>query len=63
MERIYNSNRAGVDPAAISYEKAALNAERSVKEAEELSCSLQLKNLLLTNLRLLKLNDLRSIIF
>ncbi|MXN90659.1 hypothetical protein GR160_05425 [Flavobacterium sp. Sd200] len=47
---------------AMSYEKAAANFENEVKEEQELSCSLQLKNLLMTNLKLLKLNEISAIL-
>jgi hypothetical protein len=33
-----------------------------VNKAEEASCSLQLKNLLLTNLKLLKLNEITNVL-
>lgn len=33
-----------------------------VNKAEEASCSLQLKNMLLTNLKLLKLNEITNIL-
>jgi len=46
---------------AILYTGAA-EFEKETKQAEELSCSLQLKNLLLTNLRLLKLNEITAIL-
>lgn len=39
-----------------SYEAAAKETDKT----EELSCNQQLKNLLITNLRLLKLNDIST---
>lgn len=64
MERIITTNRTGIDPAAISYEKAASEIEKNdVNTVEEVCCTQQLKNLIKTNLKLLNLNDIRSIIF
>lgn len=64
MERIITTNRAGADPAAISYEKAANEIEKNnVNEVGEVCCGQLLKNLIKTNLKLLNLNDIRSIIF
>jgi hypothetical protein len=64
MERIITTNRTGADPAAISYEKAASEIEKNdVNEVGEVCCGLLLKNLIKTNLKLINLNDIRSIIF
>nr|WP_322626334.1 hypothetical protein [uncultured Flavobacterium sp.] len=63
MERIITTRRAGTDPAAISYEKAIHDVDKNDVVTEEASCALQLKNLIKTNLKLLNLNDIRSIIF
>lgn len=62
MERIITTNGKGQDARAISYGMAAAEFEKNVKEVEEVSCSLQLKNLLKTNLKLLKLNEISSIL-
>ncbi|MFP9098595.1 hypothetical protein ACLI09_06030 [Flavobacterium sp. RHBU_24] len=62
MERIMNTNIRKNDSATISFMVAAAEIDKSVKGAEEVSCSLQLKNLLKTNVKLLKLNEISSII-
>ena len=49
--------------SALSYEVAAADILKESKEVnEESSCSLQLKNLLKTNLKLLKLNEIKSLL-
>jgi hypothetical protein len=62
MERIITTNNRGADARAISFEMAAAESEKEVKQTEEVSCSLQLKNLLKTNLKLLKLNEISSML-
>lgn len=62
MERIITSGQKGSDAGAISYQMAAADQEKNTKQVEEISCSLQLKNLLKTNLKLLKLNEISSIL-
>lgn len=47
---------------AASYKDAVAEFEKEVKE-EELSCSLLLRNLLKTNLRLTKLNEISTVLF
>lgn len=47
---------------ALSYTDAASQFENESREPQELSCSLLLKNLLLTNLKLLKLNEISAVI-
>lgn len=48
---------------ALSYEVAAADILKESKEVnQESSCSLQLKNLLKTNLKLLKLNEIKSLL-
>lgn len=48
---------------ALSYEVAAAEILKESKEVnQESSCSLQLKNLLKTNLKLLKLNEIKSLL-
>jgi len=59
MERIITNGRSN-DAGAISFEKAATDFEQSIKKVEEVSCNLQLKNLLKTNLKLLRLNEISS---
>lgn len=63
MERIITTKRVGVDPAAISYEKAIHDVDKNDVVIEDVSCALQLRNMIKTNLKLLNLNDIRSIIF
>lgn len=62
MDYLINKAENGAALNAVSYEKAAAELETETKQTEELSCSLQLKNLLMTNLKLLKLNDISSIL-
>jgi hypothetical protein len=62
MERIITTHRTGNDAAAISFEQASAEFEKDVREVEAVSCKQQLKNLLKTNLKLLKLNDIGSIL-
>lgn len=63
MERITTNWQESINQAnAISYEKAATEFENETEKAEELSCSLLLKNLLKTNLRLSKLNELSAML-
>lgn len=57
MERILPTNRDAADAGAISFEKAVAEYEKEQNEVEETSCRLQLKNLIKTNIKLLKLND------
>ncbi|WP_294822037.1 hypothetical protein [uncultured Flavobacterium sp.] len=47
---------------SLSYEEAAAEFEKEARE-EDLSCSLLLKNLLKTNLRLTKLNEISMVLF
>ncbi len=62
MERIITTHRTRNDAAAISFEQASAEFEKDVREVEAVSCKQQLKNLLKTNLKLLKLNDIGSIL-
>jgi len=62
MERIMSTNSRKNDSATISFMVAAADFDKSVKGVEEVSCSLQLKNLLKTNVKLLKLNEISSIL-
>jgi hypothetical protein len=62
MERIV-AQQAGIEAInVVSYEEAAFALEQESEKAEELSCNQLLKNLLMTNLRLLKLNDISAIL-
>jgi hypothetical protein len=47
---------------ALSYEKAAAEFAEESEKVEELSCSLLLKNLLMNNLKLLKINEISTIL-
>jgi hypothetical protein len=62
MERTIATPENGNRLKAISYEQAAAEIEKEAKSTEVLSCSLQLKNLLKTNLKLLKLNEITSML-
>ena len=62
MEYSFNNQNKNEAKNALSYEKAAAEIENETKQTEELSCSLQLKNLLMTNLKLLKFNDISALL-
>ena len=47
---------------ALSYEVAAAEILKENNDTRELSCSLQLKNLLKTNVKLLMLNEIKSLL-
>lgn len=61
MERIITKQMGGVDAMKlVSYEEAAAQQEKETEKNEELSCNQLIKNLLKTNLGLLKLNDIST---
>lgn len=62
MDYLMKKTEEGPALNAASYEKASAELDNETKQTEELSCSLQLKNLLMTNLKLLKLNDISAIL-
>lgn len=65
MEHIATHQQTSTPIKAVYYEMAAAEFEKEakqVKEAEETSCSLLLKNLLKTNLKLIKLNEISGIL-
>jgi hypothetical protein len=63
MEHITTPGENGKLTNAIHYSMADLQKEaEEVLKAEETSCSLQLKNMLLTNLKLLKLNEFTNML-
>ena len=62
MEYSFNNQSKNEAKNALSYEKAVAEIENETKQTEELSCSLQLKNLLMTNLKLLKFNDISALL-
>jgi len=62
MEYSVNKTEKGEMINALSYEKAAAEIENETRQTEELSCSLLLKNLLMTNLKLLKFNEISAIL-
>jgi len=65
MQHIATTQENGDAINAIHYNMAAAefeNEAREVKDAEETSCSLLLKNLLLTNVKLLRLNEIGSLL-
>lgn len=62
MERIITQLGKVNELNALSYEQAAAELADETEKDEELSCSLLLKNLLMNNLKLLKLNEIRAIL-
>ncbi|MEE1899516.1 hypothetical protein V1389_14295 [Flavobacterium rakeshii] len=63
MERIIMTQSGGVGAMrTVSYEEAAAQQEKEAPVNEVLSCNLLLKNLIKTNLRLLKINDITAIL-
>jgi hypothetical protein len=65
MEHVITNRENGDALNAFRYEMATADFEKEaneVKEAEEGSCSLLIRNLLKTNLKLLKINEISSII-
>lgn len=62
MERVLQHD-ARLNTGAVPYEKAAAEFEQEMKKAEEVTCNQLLTNLLKTNLKLLKLNELSLILF
>ncbi len=62
MERLMHYETSANARDAVSFEKAAIELEKETKKEEELSCNQLLRNLLKTNLRLLKLNDISSVL-
>lgn len=63
MERIITNQPAGINAAnTVSFERASIEFETEAKRVEEVSCNQLIKNLLLTNLRLRKLNELSSML-
>ncbi len=62
MERTFTHDNSLNAHNDVAYENAVAEFEKEVHE-EELSCSLLLKNLLKTNLRLTKLNEISMVLF
>ena len=62
MEYSFNNQNKNEAKNALYYEKAVAEIDNETKQTEELSCSLQLKNLLMTNLKLLKFNDISALL-
>lgn len=62
MERIITHTGSVNEYNALSYEKAAAEFAAEREETEEVSCSLLIKNLLMNNLVLLKINEIRAIL-
>ena len=65
MEHVITTRENGTALNAFRYEMFAADLEkeaREVKEAEEASCCMMLKNLLKTNLKLTKLNEITNIL-
>lgn len=64
MEHVTTPRENGNLDNAFHYNVADFQKEAGeVNKAEEASCSLQLKNLLVTNLKLLKLNEITNVLF
>lgn len=64
MEHAITQEENGSLINAFNYNMADFEKEaKEVNKAEEASCSLQLKNLLFTNLKLLKLNEFTNMLF
>jgi hypothetical protein len=63
MERII-THQAGTINAVntASYEKAAAEFEKEAQKVDDLSCNQLIKNLLKTNLKLLKLNEISTML-
>lgn len=63
MERVIITQQGQLNAAnTASYSEAATEFENEARKVDELSCNQLLKNLLKTNLRLLKLNEISSIL-
>jgi hypothetical protein len=63
MERIITKQQGSTNAVnTVSFEKAAAEFEREVNKVDELSCNQLIKNLLKTNLRLRKLNELSTML-
>jgi hypothetical protein len=60
MERIIT--KGGETLNAITYEKASQAMEQVPDKVDELSCNQLIRNLLRTNLKLLKLNEISTIL-
>jgi hypothetical protein len=61
MERAITQDNSLNALNTVSYGNAVAEFEKE-SQSEELSCSLLIKNLLLTNLRLLKFNEISSVL-
>ena len=62
MERVLHHNNSLNANKVVSFEKAAAELDKETERAEVLSCNQLLKNLLKTNLKLIKLNELSSML-
>ncbi|WP_297332509.1 hypothetical protein [Flavobacterium sp.] len=62
MERLVNHESSANAVNAVLYERAAAQLEKETEKPEVLSCNQLVKNLLKTNLKLLKLNEISSIL-
>lgn len=62
MEHFINHSAAINANNAASYSEAAAQFKNEAEVPQELSCNQQIKNLLKTNLRLLKLNEINTIL-
>ncbi len=63
MERIITNQPGSMNAVnTVSFEKAARDFESETQKVEEISCNQLIKNLLRTNLRLRKLNELSTML-
>ncbi|QYJ67785.1 hypothetical protein [Flavobacterium litorale] len=62
MESIIYYERGVNASDAVSFEQAAIEFDKETKKNEELSCNQLLKNILKTNLSLLKLNHISNVL-
>lgn len=62
MERLVNHESSTNAVNAVFYESAAAQLEKEAEKPEVLSCNQLIKNLLKTNVKLLKLNEISSIL-
>lgn len=63
MESNNTKYAEGFDAIKMAYYEDAVSEEKEEQNEEELSCNQLLKNLIKTNLRLLKMNDITFLMF
>jgi len=63
MERVITQRENSINAMnTASFEMAAAQFEKESEKVEELSCNQLIKNLLKTNLKLLKLNEISAVL-